>query len=410
MTGMASQAGCVKEAAASVPSITGITFAAGTPNTGTVACTAHGLRVGDIVTLSGATPSAWNGSFAVQNVPTANSFVIYQPTTTTNTTVQPTATATAYGVAGTVSRFWEFVSEGVELLAPPIMSEAVRNQNRVLRSDRFVPDRQGARGPVRLEVKTKGFGYLLSELMGSVATTGPTDSTYTHTGTIPSGAGMQGKSTTWQFGRPLVGSTYVAPYTYPGCKVIDWEFSAAIGGKLMLNMTLDALDEIVSPALAVPSYPSGDELITFAGGLVTIGGTAYDVGDVTIGCTMGYNTERRAQRQNTLGKEPLEAEMRKYSISFGAEFLDQTIANRFAAATAAGRTAAVVCTWRGPTLLGTTTYPSITFTMPAVRFDGANPKVEGAGLINLSVTGEPMNTTAGNDAMTIAYATADSTP
>lgn len=408
MSGLLSQLGVADEVASSMPAVSSGVFAAGVPNTGTITFgSAHNLRVGDKLTLTGATPSAWNGTWTVQTVTSSTVVVIYLPTTT-NTTVQPSAAATLWGNTTTVNRFYEFVNEGIKLRAPRIVSEALRAGNRVNRTDRSVPDRNGATGPVVLEVKTKGFGLLLKHLMGSIATTGPTDSVYTHTASI---GDLQGRGLTAQVGRPLAGSSWVQPWTFNGCKVLSWEFSCSVGGKLMLTLNLLAQDGSLTTALAVASYPTGDELITFGGGQVTIGGTQVGIaGDITITGDNGLS-ERRFQYQSLLPKEPLEGAKRTYGVKIAAEFADLTHYNRFASTTASGRAAATTVSWRGPTLAGVSTYPSITFTMPAVAFDEAEPVVSGPELLRADLVGVAENSTGGTqDALSIAYATVDSTP
>lgn len=396
------------EESATAPTITGITFAAGVPNTGTVAATAHGLRVGDKLTLSGATPSAWNGTWTVQQVPTANSFVIFQPATTTNTTVQPTASnVSAWGVIKTPSRFAEMVSESLKLDNPPIASTAVRAGSRVVRADRFVPDRRGGGGDVIFDAKTRSLGIWLKHIMGAVSTAGPTDSAYTHTCTI---ADLLGLGMTVQVGRELAGSTHVQPFTFAGCKVASAELSCSKAGILQVKLTLRFLDESYGTALATASYPTSEELLTFIGGSVTAASAAWDaVSDITISIDNGLDTDRRFQRTSALAKEPLENNGRRITASLSCEFDSMTHYNRFASATASGRVAALTTVWRGPTLLGATTYPSLTASMPNFRFDGDAAVVEGPGLLRATMTGEAMNST-GNDALSLVYVTADSSP
>jgi hypothetical protein len=409
MSGLLAQLGVADELLASPPTVTSVVFAAGVPNTGTVTTgTAHNLRVGDVVTFTGAVPAGWNGTWVVQSVTSSTVFVIWQPTTLANTSTQPTLAATRWGNTTTVNRFYEFVSEGMKLRAPRMVSTALRAGNKVSRSDRSVPDRQGVTGPVVLEVKTKAFGLLLKHLMGTITTTGPTDSCYTHTATIGL---MQGRGLTGQVGRPVAGSTYVQAFTFNGCKVMSWEFTCSVGGILMLNLTLLAQDGSVSTALAVASYPTGDELFTFGGGRVQI--NSLDVGlagDISIACDMGL-AERRFTRQSLLPAEPLEANKRTYTVRVGAEFSDMLHYNRFSSATQAGRSTAVTISWTAPTLAGASTYPSITFTMPSVAFDEAEPTVAGPELLRADLVGMAENSTGGTqDALSIAYVTTDATP
>jgi hypothetical protein len=71
-----------------------------------------------------------------------------------------------------------------------------------MRSDRRVPYIMGAGGSVSFSVLSKGFGFWLAQSLGTVATTGPADTTvYTHTGTVGS---LTGDFFTAQVGVPQV--------------------------------------------------------------------------------------------------------------------------------------------------------------------------------------------------------------
>ena len=258
-------------------------------------------------------------------------------------------------------------------------------------------------------MRTKGFGLLLKHMLGSIATTGPTDSTFTHTASL---AAMQGLGLTYQKGVGLEQNTLVEPFTYNGGKVTKWQLECALDGILMLKVSLDGQNETQATALAVAVYPSGDELLTFVGGSITIAGAVYDViKKITITCDNTLAADRRFLRGSALQKEQMDASWRNIDVTIESEFQSLTQYNRYAAATAAGTLAAVVATWTGPTLAGASTFPSLTVTMPACRFDGKTPVINGVGLLDQPLKAAVLNTAGGtNDAITLAYVTTDSTP
>src|SRR5437868_4912987 len=96
-----------------------------------------------------------------------------------------------YATAITTTRAWEFNSEGIEDDARRTEGNPMRT-GFAIRSDRSTPWMGGYAGDVEFDVLTKGFGFWLEMMLGSVVTTGPAETTvYTHTGTM---ADLFGKS------------------------------------------------------------------------------------------------------------------------------------------------------------------------------------------------------------------------
>jgi hypothetical protein len=179
----------------------------------------------------------------------------------------------------------------------------------------------------------------------------------------------------------------------------------------MLTMTLDAYDEQTTVVLAAASYPTGSDLLTYAGGAITVGALAVDVASFDLKCTMNYKADRRFIRSSTLQREPAEGAYRAFTFDLTAEFTDMLQYGKFASASRAGALAALSAVFTGPTLIGATTYPSLTVTAPAARFDAASPVVAGPDLLPLPLSGVILNTAAGvNDAVSLVYVSADSVP
>ena len=231
------------------------------------------------------------------------------------------ANETTYGTPITPTRFFEFTSESMALDVGRIDGEALRANTRVQRSDRWAVNRKGAAGDVDLPVLSRGMGYWLVHMLGTVATTGPTDSAYTHTGTI---GDLTGDFFTLQVGRPLVGST-VQPFTYHGCKVTQWELSGEVDAPASLKLSIDAEDEDTSTALAAASYPAA-EMLTFVGGRVQIGAVDFAATSATVSCENNLKTDRYFLRDSSLKREPLENGLRNISFSIDAEDEDTSTA------------------------------------------------------------------------------------
>lgn len=413
MSGILAQLGCCKETQ-STPAMSSIAPSAGPPTIFTITfASAHGLLAQDTITISGATPSTYNGTWTIFSVPSSTTATVVTPTLLAANTVVGTYVAGIYGRGGTPDRFYDVVSEGIKGQFGRIESNSLRSNSRVQSSDRFAINKTGANGPLVLEVTAKQFGRILEQLFGAIATTGPTDTAaFTHTATI---GPMLGKSLLWQIGRAFTQSQMRQPFTYPGCKVLDWTFDNSNDGVLTLTITVDAMDEQTTVVLAADSYPAAgtNDLLYSTGGLVTVGGGQLDVSQISIKCDMGYAADRRFIRQNTLQREPAESAMRNFTFSLTGEFTDLTNYNRFASATRAGALAALSASWVAPTLIAgaTTTFPSLTISAPNARFDGDGPVIAGPSLLPLTLSGRLLKTPgASNDACSAVYVTADSTP
>lgn len=313
---------------------------------------------------------------------------------------------TVYGTSGTPARFFEYESESISESEGRTEGDPLRVGSGFVRNDRFTPYFEGASGNLQLAVMTKGFGFWLKHMMGAVATTGPAEtSVYTHTAT--EGANL-GKSFTLQVNRPFNPAGTNQPFLYKGGKVTDWELSNSVEDNLMLDMGLDFQQVDTATALAAASYPTNMENFTWAGGAVLVGGSAYDVTEFSLKVDNGLKTDRRQIRANTDKKEPT-ASRREGSFSIKADFESMAQRNRAHATTRAGALAAIVATWNGPTLLGSTLFPQLKVTIPAGRFDEWKGSTDGPDAIKQELSGA-IRYDGSASPVTIAYATADTTP
>lgn len=405
-----SQLGTVKEVGTPT-TVTGIAPTAGTPNIGTITFSgAHGLRQYDVLTLTGATPAGWNGSFLVMQIPSTTTAVISTGTTLlTATTVQPTATASGWAIPGTPARFFEYNTETMKRVNGRSKSTAVRAGTRVERSDRFVPYVTSSKGTISLEVLSKGFGFWLEHLLGAVATTGPTDSAYTHTATI---ADLVGKGFTLQINRPLAAAGFTdQPFTWTGCKVAKWTLECDTQGLCVFTADIICQGELVNVVLATASYPAASELLSWVGGKVQINAVQVDVTKWKLSCDNMLDDSRLFLRENSLIKEPVEKDLRAITVEFTCDWDDLTHYQRFVATTASGALAAVIVEAKSPTMLGATpaSLPALRATMTAVDLGDLSTGVAGQQEMSQAITGI-VKFDGTNSALQLQYVTADSTP
>jgi hypothetical protein len=314
-----------------------------------------------------------------------------------------------YNTPLAVTRFYEFNKESIAGNYDRIESAGLRAGTRVQRSDRWVPNFKGAKGSVELEVQSKGFGFWLEPMLGTVASGTVTDANYTHTGTIGS---LTGKSFTAQVGRPDITQT-VNPFTYGGGKVMSWELSNSVDGLLKANLEMDFASEAdtgSSPfTLQAASYPTTSQLMSYIKGSFKVGGTETSVKDISIKCDNGLNGDRYFIRTALGQKEQLEDTMRKITIDVTAEFESLTHFNALSSTTLANNLAALTGQWFAPTLTGATTYPNLLATATAGRYDSGSPVVDSGKLLEQKLSFTVLYDGT-NSPISLAYTTTDVTP
>jgi len=311
-----------------------------------------------------------------------------------------------YGTPVTGTRFFEYESESIEETEGRTEGDPLRVGSGFVRNDRFTPYFAGGAGNVQLAALTKGFGYFLKHMMGTVVTTGPAETTvYTHTGTE---GDLKGKSFTCQVNRPFHPSGTSQAFTYEGGKITEWGLSNSVDGNLLLDLSLDFEQVKDNTALWTPTYPTGMDNFSWAGGVISIGGSAYDVTEFAMTANNGMAVDRRQIRGLTDKKEPT-AHRREGTFSIKADFDSLTQRNRAHATTKAAALAQIVATWTGPTLLGTTIYPTFQVTIPAARFDAWKGATEGTDGIEQELSGV-IRYDGTNSPVTVAYKSADTTP
>jgi len=152
------------------------------------------------------------------------------------------ATETTVGVPVPVTRFLEFDSTTLATKKSTAQGLGLRQGGLTKRGARRIFTGRQAGGDVNLDVTTNGFGLLLQHMLGS----------YTATATSVGGGlyqqvhnvgSLNGKSFTAQVVAPdTTGVLTQEAFTYPGCKVTDWELSVAAGAQAKLKVSIDALD------------------------------------------------------------------------------------------------------------------------------------------------------------------------
>lgn len=305
------------------------------------------------------------------------------------------------GTAVAPSRYLRFESETLAAKKKIVELMQLGGGLQFARSaDRFVTQRD-ANGDIQFAVPTKGFGLWLQNMLGSF------DATATQQATTP--AYLQthvpgvftGKSVSLQVGRPT-NAGVVEAFTYPGCKITDWELSMAQSDVLKCKITADAMDELTTsttpagPALGTATYPAGVSALSFVGGAVLAGGTATTTGGVTsiaggtaiasiesasITGKNASDTARYVLGGGTTKLEPIQNALSSVSGQFSAEFTDMTLYDDYRGDTAV----ALQLNFVGG-LIATGYSFFLQIVLPSCYYgDGASPAVSGPAILKQSV-------------------------
>lgn len=279
-----------------------------------------------------------------------------------------------YGTPVTVDRFWEFVSEGIDIDIAKVEAPMI-GAGRFLRNDRVKTFLRGAGGPVDFIVLNKGFGLLFEHAIGQNTITGA-GANKTHT-IIPDANALAGKSLTLQVGRPDVSGT-VRPFTFEGGKVKEWELKCDLDGPLHFTPNFDFENVLTATALASASYPATEEMFIFSEGALTIGGATVYAKSVSVKGNNNLEVGRR--NLGNVKREPVASNWFELTGTIDAEFEDLTAY----AAWLAGTQAQLVLTFTSPTVIPTTAAPySLTVTIPKVEYTGETPKVGGPDIVKM---------------------------
>lgn len=307
----------------------------------------------------------------------------------------------------TVDRFFEFESESITDSFGRTAGDPLRVGSYFERSDRWTGFYEGASGTIEMAMLSKGFGWWGKHLLGSSATTGPAETTvYTHTATQ---GPLVGDSFTCQITRPFNPSGTAQAFTYAGGKVTSWTISNDVDGNLMLSVDCDFASCATATATATASYPAGIvEPLTWAGGVVTIGGAATDITSFEVAVDNGLKTDSRYIRANTAKKEQV-GDGKTGTFSFEADFDALTQRTRALAATTGAGQAQLIGTWSAPTLLGSTLFPKVVVTVDLGRFDTWEATNAGRGeAIMQSISGK-IQYDGTDSGVTIAVSNGDTT-
>lgn len=307
---------------------------------------------------------------------------------------------TTFNTPVVVDDFFEYNDEVAPFLPVAGRTEGnpLRTGTRARRKSRAIPYTDHAEGTLKLDVMSKGFGFWLEHMLPSVATTGA--GPYTHTATEGTSSALMGKSFTAQYNAPLHPAGTNQAITASGGKVPKWMLGCDVDGMLIAELSLWFASFTTATALATASYPTDPTNFAWSHGVITVGGSAFDITSFALEVDQGYKLDRKQIRGNTAPKEPTPGALTG-SFSLTADFDSLTQFNRVHTTTVASMYSQIIGTW-------TNGADVLTATISAPRFDefsfGGEP-----GALEQELTGV-IEGDGTNSPVTLAYTTGDSTP
>ena len=303
----------------------------------------------------------------------------YEPETTYGTTQTP------------VTNFLEAKKVSIVPQVQHMESPALRYGTKVLRADRQVVNRKGAAGDVDLDVTSNNMARWWRHAMNddraytSIKTT-PSASVYLYTYNIGDPAACP--SLTLQAG--IADSTgSVRRMDTVGAFINSWQLQNKIDGILESTFSIDARDTIPSSsAPTTATYSSSSEVLTFAGGVATVAGTATNVKSIDLKCTMGMSLDRYQISGSTLKSRPILDKMTEITGTIELEFgyapgtwATSDLVSKYRA----GTTIAFDATWTGATAIASTYFPYLEATSTAAMITKADVTVVGPVIVMMSV-------------------------
>lgn len=337
------------------------------------------------------------------------------------------AKESVYGTPVAVTRFPESDAQ-LKYEISTVDGRGLRPSKGVKRLSRNSVTKYEGKGSISLDVGTRGFGFLLNALLGSVVNTqiaGTTPPLYQQNHTLSTTDPIS--TYTIQELLPTLGGDNTFPHTFTGCAFESVEISAKEGA------IVEAVFEVVTRALltgetaAAPSYPTDDALFTFVHGAIKLGaGTvslptntalanlagvtnAVNVKDTTVrvkrnldGSGWNIGGAGLRSRRPVLGRPEITG-------AVTVEYTDNTLRDAYLAQTPLS----LVLTFTHDAVIstgGSQSTAALQITIPSLRLKGEVPGSNGGETITQSIDWEAFDNGTAAQPIVISYRTLDTTP
>jgi hypothetical protein len=198
-----------------------------------------------------------------------------------------------------------------------------------------------------------------------------------------------------QKGIPPLGGGALFPYTFGGMQCSALSLDAKVGAILELTSSWVGASLSTSESLDTPTYPSLNELFTYVGGSIMIGGTpsvptttalstggtaVADIVDASLKFDNAFDSGGFNFGGGGARTRPAAALLGKHTGTLTAEFRDETFWNYFSGNTALG----LVLNFQG-SLIETSYYKTLQIVLPSIRLEGETPKIKTGDIVTQSI-------------------------
>ena len=295
------------------------------------------------------------------------------------------AKETVWGTAVTVTKFFEYESEGLSLDQAYVDALGLRAARTFAPVSRTKKTTRSAGGDLQIIFPQKLGGFFLDQMVAPTITPiVATGSAYNSTFLI--GASVPTKSATLQVNKPTTAGVDTA-FTYPGSVLVGAAFSMAVGGLLTATFTWACKDETTpgttpaGAALASATYVAGNDVWAHQDLALTYSGGSVPVTSVNWSWQQPFADSRYFLDGSATRAKPIANGLATVTGTMESEYFDQT----FYAAFRSGAFASLVCTATGTTAISGAEFPTFTNTFSAIQIRGSSPQVGGADLLGMSV-------------------------
>ena len=326
-----------------------------------------------------------------------------------------------YGTAVVPTRFVESEAK-LKYDLKTMQSKGLRPGKNVNRLNRNVVTRYEGSGDIECDVTTRGFGFLLNAVMGSVVNTvvpASTPSVYQQNHVLSTTDPVQ--TFTVQEVLPTLGGVNAYAHTFLGVAFDSVELSAKEGGTLESKFSVTAREMRTDVAATATSYPADDSLFTFVSGAIILGGTLTEPTTTAVASMTGtaaanveefsLSIKRNLDSKGwNLGGAGLRSRAPllgapELSGKLSAEYTDNTLRDAYLAQSPLG----VLLTFLGPVISGAHR-ATLQIVLPSIRLKGEVPTSDGGNAIRQSIDFEAFDNGAATQPIWVIYRTLDTTP
>lgn len=312
------------------------------------------------------------------------------------TTATPSGLGSSVGIASEGSsygtfvapvRSLEFESESIEWKPNRTAGKGLYNGGMFPRGTQRVTTTAAVDGDIVTPVYTKGMGYWLGLIFGTMGITPvqqAATAAYLQTHTF---ASNYNQSASIQIGRPTMSDGVINPYSYLGMKVTKAVFEAKINEPLRLTMSFDGKDVTEAQTYTAPTYQTANPALFFNQGLFQMGAfgseaTVEGVRSLTLTITRGQRVD--GFYMDGTGRKTAPVPNAVVSVT-GAIETDFLLKASFADVFYNDTPKSLIVPFTGALIASTYSY-GLTLKLPQIRFDSEPPKVSGPDIIQPAMT------------------------